>query len=137
MDQPHRAEYSRPPLSAPRTDLPNSPVALRLVRTGIWSVCFFIFYFVQQLAELLAPLLLIAGVLWKALPAVVGSLSHAAASADPQARDAIGSVASAIPSHIVIAGHDLTAGGLIWDGILLMALAAAGATLATVAGKNV
>lgn len=136
MDQPSNASYGRPPLSAQPSKGVGAMV-LRLLRTGIWATCYFIFYFVQQLAELLAPLLLIAGVLWKVLPSIIGSLTHAAAAADPQARDAISGVAAAIPSQLVVAGHELTAGSLIWDGILLMALAAAGATLATIAGKNV
>lgn len=136
MDHTPNANYSRPSLlSAAQGE--SSPLVLRLARTGIWSACYFVFYFLQQLAELFAPLLLIAGVLWKALPSVLGSLSHVAVAADPQARDAIGNVAAAIPQNIVVAGHDLTASGLIWDGILLMGLAAAGATLATIAGKNV
>lgn len=135
MDQRPNANFARPlAFSSRSTD--GSPLAFRLVRTGIWSACYFAFYFIQQLAELFAPLLLIAGVLWKVLPALVGALSHAAVAADPQAKDAITNVAAAIPQHILVAGHDLTAGGLIWDGILLMGLAAAGATLATLAGRN-
>lgn len=112
-------------------------MVMKLARTGLWSVCYFAFYFIQQLAELFAPLLLIAGVAWKALPALIGAVSHVSASADPQARDAIANVASAIPTQITIAGHTLTAGGMVWDGILMMGLAAAGATLATLAGRNI
>lgn len=127
----------RMPLSSQSSAASRSGASgFALVRTAIWSVCYFAFYFVQQIAELFAPLLLIAGVAWAALPALVGTLSKSAASADPQARDAIANVASAIPHHLAIAGHDLTASGLIWDGIMLMALAAAGATLATLAGRS-
>ncbi|MFT9207181.1 hypothetical protein [Acetobacter orientalis] len=136
MDQPSNASYGRAPLSSNKPKA-SDMILLSMLRTAIWAICYFVFYFVQQLAELLAPLLLIAGVLWKVLPAVIGSLTHAAAAADPQARDAISGVAAAIPSHLAVAGYDLTASSLIWDGILLMALAAAGATLATIAGKNV
>ncbi len=135
MDQPSNASYGRAPLSSNKPKA-SDMILLSMLRTTIWAICYFVFYFVQQLAELLAPLLLIARVLWKVLPAVIGSLTHAAA-ADPQARDAISGVAAAIPSHLAVAGYDLTASSLIWDGILLMALAAAGATLATIAGKNV
>ncbi|KXV62256.1 hypothetical protein AD949_12715 [Acetobacter orleanensis] len=114
----------------------STPIGLKLARAGVWSLCYFAFYFIQQLAELFAPLLLIAGVAWKALPVLIGAVSHVSASADPQARDAIANVAAAIPEQITLAGHTLTASGMIWDGILLMGLAAAGATLATLAGRN-
>lgn len=114
----------------------TTPVALRLLRTAVWAVCHFVFYFLQQLAELFAPLLLVAGAIWSALPALVGTLSRSAASADPQARDAIAAASAAIPSELTIAGHVLTAHGLIMDGVLLMALAAAAATLSVVCGRN-
>ncbi|OUI86952.1 MULTISPECIES: hypothetical protein [Acetobacter] len=113
----------------------SATFAMHVLRTGIWAVCYFIFYFVQQLAELLAPFLFIAGLVWKIIPIAVSSLNHATASLDQQAKDIISSATSAIPSHIDIAGHVLTPDGLIRDGIMLMLLAAAGATLATLAGK--
>lgn len=131
---PHQADTHRPLSFQSATQAPS--IGLKLARAGLWSVCYFAFYFIQQLAELFAPLLLIAGVAWKALPVLVGAVSHVSGSADPQARDAIANVASAIPDHLILAGHTLTPGGMIWDGILLMALAAAGATLATLAGRN-
>lgn len=132
---PNRAEAQRP-LSFLSNAQNTTPLGLKLARAGLWSICYFVFYFIQQLAELFAPLLLIAGVAWKALPVLIGAVSHVSASADPQARDAIANVASAIPEQLTMAGHTLTASGMIWDGILLMGLAAAGATLATLAGRN-
>ena len=136
MDQTPNSAGAHRPLSFSSATRGASPLGLKLARTGLWSVCYFVFYFVQQLAELFAPLLLIAGVAWKALPVLIGAVSHVSASADPQARDAIANVASAIPEQITMAGHTLTASGMIWDGVLLMGLAAAGATLATLAGRN-
>ena len=132
---PNRTDAHRPFSFVSDASGSSSP-ALRLARAGLWAVCYFFFYFIQQLAELFAPLLLIAGVAWKALPVLIGAVSHVSASADPQARDAIANVASAIPAQITVAGHTLTASGMVWDGILLMGLAAAGATLATLAGRN-
>ena len=130
----------RSPLSAPRPDSLSSGAwhlpAFRLVRTAIWMVCHFVFYFIQQVAELFAPLLLIGGVAWSALPALIATLSRTAASADPQARDVIANAAGVIPQQLVLAGHVLTPGGLIWYGVELMALAAAGATLAALAARN-
>lgn len=134
----------------PRTPIPASqhPIALssrptisahlglRLLRTAIGAACYFIFYFVQQMAELFAPLLLIAGAAWAALPALVKTLTRSTAAADPQAHDAIASVANAIPEQITLAGHELSASGLICDGLGLMAVAAAGATLAMLVGRR-
>ncbi|MFT8675165.1 MAG: hypothetical protein ABF990_00310 [Acetobacter sp.] len=130
----------RSPLSAPRPAALSSEAwhlsGLKLVRTAVWMVCHFVFYFIQQVAELFAPLLLIGGVAWSALPTLIATLSRSAASADPQARDAIASAAGAIPQQLVVAGHVLTASGLIWYGVELMALAAAGATLAALSARN-
>lgn len=107
-----------------------------LARLGIWSVLYFLFYLAQQIAELLAPLLLIAGVGWSVLPHVVSAVSSSAGNVDPQAHDVMSHVADAIPHQIMIGSHLLTPSGLIFDGILLMAVAALGATLSAVAARS-
>lgn len=107
-----------------------------LIRTGIWSLCYFIFYLAQQIAELLAPLLMILGLGWGILPHIVGAITTSAASADPQARDIIAHVADNIPSHLQIGSHLVSPSSLIFDGILLMAVAAAGATLSALSARN-
>ena len=107
-----------------------------LIRTGIWSICYFAFYFAQQVAELLAPLLLILGLGWYILPHIVNAITTSAASADPQAKDIMNHVAGTLPTHLQIGSHLLTPGSLMFDGFLLMGLAAIGATLSALAARN-
>jgi hypothetical protein len=115
---------------------PNLLLLLRAVRVALWSVAHFVFYFVQQLAELLAPLLLIAGVGWWALPKVIGAITSQATTADAQARDLLNTLPGNIPQAMELAGHHITPGILITDGLLLMALAAIGATLSALAARG-
>ncbi len=70
---------------------------LLLLRLGVWSVLHAVFYFLQQLAELLAPLLLVAGLGWWALPRVVGAVTSGTAGTDGQAHDVLASISGAIP----------------------------------------
>lgn len=107
-----------------------------LIRTCIWSICYFAFYFAQQVAELLAPLLLILGLGWYILPHIVNAITTSAASADPQAKDIMNHVAGTLPTHLQIGSHLLTPGSLMFDGFLLMGLAAIGATLSALAARN-
>ncbi|GBR02022.1 hypothetical protein [Acetobacter oeni] len=107
-----------------------------VIRLGIWSTLYFLFYLAQQIAELLAPLLLILGIGWAALPYIVGAVSSGASSVDAQARDVMSHMADAIPHQVVVGSHLLTPSGLIFDGILLMAVAALGATLSAIAARS-
>ena len=109
---------------------------LLLLRLGVWSVLHAVFYFLQQLAELLAPLLLVAGLGWWALPRVVGAVTSGTASTDSQAHDVLASISGAIPAGLHLAGHWITPGGLIVDGLLLMGFAAIGATLSALAARG-
>lgn len=136
MDTRTPIPASQQPLAMSSRQNTSASAGLRMLRTAIGAACYFVFYFVQQMAELFAPLLLIAGAAWAALPALVKTLTRTTASADPQAHDAIASVANTIPEQIVLAGHELTASGLICDGLGLMAVAAAGATLAMLVGRK-
>lgn len=136
MDTRTPIPASQQPIAMSSRKAVAAPAGLRLLQTAIGAVCYFVFYFIQQMAELFAPLLLIAGAAWAALPALVKTLTRTTASADPQAHDAIASVANAIPEQITLAGHELTASGLICDGLGLMAVAAAGATLAMLVGRK-
>ena len=116
---------------------PDRPrTLLVLLRLGLWSVLHFVFYFLQQLAELLAPLLLVVGIGWWALPRIVAAITVEAGSPDSQARDILNTISGTIPAGVRLAGHWITPGGLIVDGLLLMALAAVGATLSALAARS-
>ena len=112
------------------------PALLRLLRLGVWSLLHFAFYFLQQLAELLAPLLLVAGIGWWSLPKIVAAITVEAGNPDSQARDILNTISGTIPAGVRLAGHWITPGGLILDGLLLMAIAAIGATLSALAARS-
>jgi hypothetical protein len=109
---------------------------LRAVRLAFWSVAHFAFYFLQQLAELMAPLLLALGLGWWALPKLVDAITTHEANADQQARDILDTVSGMIPQGLNLAGHWITPSSLIIDGLLLMAVAAIGSTIAALAARE-
>ena len=119
-----------------RSQSESSLTTSSMIRMGVWSVCYFAFYLAQQIAELMAPLLLILGLGWYILPHIVNAITTSAASADPQARDVMNHVAGTLPTHLQIGSQLITPGSLIFDGILLMAVAAIGATLSAIAARN-
>ena len=120
----------------PRAEGPSRFHIARIARVGICAVVCGVFYFVQQVTELLAPLVLILGVGWSARPHIGGAIGTSAAAADPQTRDIVTHVAGTIPHQIVIGSHIVTAASLVTDGLLMMAAAALCATLAAVAARE-
>ena len=126
-------DWERPPASwAQPVQLHGPGVVGRTLRVLVWSVVHFCASLAQQLAELLAPLLLIAGVGWYVLPRVIGLIQ----TDDVQVRDIVAGLQSHVPSQLVLAGHTLTATGLIVDGIVLMVIAAALSTATTLIGNE-
>ena len=105
---------------------------LRITRVALWSIVHFCAALAQQLAELMAPLLLIVGIGWYVLPKVIGLVQ----TDDAQVRDILNGLESHVPSAVVMAGHRLSASGLIFDGIVLMVIAAALSTATTVIGNE-
>lgn len=110
--------------------------AVRMILTILWAVCHFIFYFLQQLAEIFAPLLLIIGIVWKILPSLVHAAVNMVDAADPQIRDMVGRGTELIPSSLTVAGHTISASSLIFDGILLIALTSICATITAFLGRR-
>lgn len=126
--EPWTARTRQEPGQAPR-----GPVML--LRLGVWSVLHFVFYFLQQIAELLAPLLLVAGIGWWALPRIVAAVT-AGAGSDAQAHDLLNTISGTIPASLHLGHHVFTPYGLMVDGLLLMAVAAIGATLSAIAARG-
>ncbi|NIE81279.1 hypothetical protein [Asaia sp. As-1742] len=114
----------------------SSGSGLAILRTAFWAVCYFAFYFAQQVAEVLAPLCLVLGIGWMALPKALSAITTGTASTDPQAQDVMNHVVGSIPDHLAIGSHVMTASGLVFDGFMLMAIAALGATVSAVAARN-
>ena len=95
-------------------------VAGRAARITLWGVVHFAFVLAQQLAELLAPLLLVLGIGWYALPRAVALIQ----TNDGQMRDILNGLVDRVPTELTVAGHSFTPTGLIVDGVLLMVIAA-------------
>ncbi len=106
------------------------------LRLGLWGMTHFLFYFLQQISELLAPLFLVAGIGWWSLPRIVGAVTTQAGNGDSQARDILNTISGTIPAGMRLAGYWVTPAGLIALGLLMMAAAAIGATLSALAARG-
>jgi len=119
----------------PLAGRPIIGAVLRAIRLVLWSLVHFTFYFIQQVAELVAPLLLAVGIGWWALPHIVDAITTHAQTADQQARDILNTISGTIPHGLMLAGHWITPASLIVYGLLLMAAAALSATLSALAAR--
>ncbi len=109
----------------------------KFILTIFWLICHFVFYFIQQLAEILAPLLLVTGILWKILPIATESLIKIISSTDLQTGNILKHNNDFIPYSIMVAGHSLSAGKLIIDSLLLLILTSLCATLTAYLGRKI
>lgn len=98
---------------------PGMVAALRLIKLVVRGVVFFAFSFIEIIAEVLAPILLLCGIVWSVLPNILSM-----APADGQARDMINTVVQAIPQELHVGRTIITPSALILDGLLLIALVA-------------
>lgn len=94
-------------------------VFARGLRTAAWGLLHWAVGFAGQLLEVAAPLVLVCGLGWWAVPRVVGLVPM-----DAQAQTAVDDVLARMPQTLHVAGMWLSPVGLIVDGLLLMALAA-------------
>lgn len=122
--------------STSRADPAPRSVISRSGTVVFWALCHFVGSFVQQIAEIFAPLCLVVGIGWAALPHVLSLLTTKEIATDPQARDVVNTMVTLFPNHLAIGQHLLTPIGLIINGLLLLALAALGSTIMTVAARK-
>ncbi|MFT8246571.1 hypothetical protein [Roseomonas sp. BN140053] len=117
------------PATSPALRRPHRLGALALggLRIGFWGVVQFALTLAEMVAEVLAPLLLVAGFGWWAALNVLGSLSQA-----PEFQ----AVLAELPHRLRFGDHWLTPAGLIWNGVALMAVVAACRTLNTIIVKE-
>ena len=94
-------------------------VFARGLRTAAWGLLHWAVGFAGQLLEVTAPLVLVCGLGWWAVPRVVRLVPM-----DAQAQTAVDDVLARMPETLHVAGMWLSPVGLIVDGLLLMALAA-------------
>jgi hypothetical protein len=90
----------------------------------VWAVINAAILFAEQLAELLAPLLLLAGAVWWAIPRGLDALKL-----DGPANDILQQVRAHVPSEIFVSGSYYSAHTLISDGLWCIAVVAICRTL--------
>jgi len=95
-------------------------VALKALGVAFWGLVSFGLTFVELLAEIAAPLVLMLGALWWAALQVIAALP-VPAEMQP--------MVAAVPTRLVAAGYVLTPGGMIVQGLWLVAVVAACRTL--------
>jgi len=98
----------------------------RMACIGIWAVLNAGLLFAEQLAEIAAPLLLLGGAVWWAIPRGL-----AAITLEGQANDMLQMVRARFPYEIVLNGDVISASTLIDYGILCVVVVAICRTLAT------
>ena len=109
--------------ATPSRRLPGSWL-VRAVGVVVWAIINAAILFAEQLAELLAPLLLLAGFAWWAVPRVLGSVKL-----DGPAGDMLEQVRSHVPMELFLDGDYYTPHGLIYDGLWCIAVVAICRTL--------
>ena len=101
-------------------------------RVGVWGIVHFAAALMQQVAELFAPFALVVGIGWYALPRVLGLIENG----DGQMHDVLSGLADHVPQSVDIGGHVLTPAGLVFDGFMVMALAALLSTVSAVLARE-
>ena len=99
----------------------------RTLRILVCGVATFALTFIEQVAEILAPLFLIAGIAWWVLVNLTANLHL-----DPMLQ----SVVTQLPHSLSLGGHYLTPEGLIRNGVLLVAVVAVCRTLNGIIAKE-
>ena len=107
----------------------TAPTALmrtleRFVRVAVWSIINAALVFAEHLAEMLAPLLLLAGGVWWLIPRALDAITL-----DGQAEDVLDLVRAHVPHELTLDGTTYTAGTLITDALWLVAVVAICRTL--------
>jgi hypothetical protein len=101
----------------------------RGARIAFWAILQFAVSFAEQVAEVLAPLLFVAGLGWAAVLRVAAGLSF-------DSYPALQGMVVKLPNALTVGDWWLTPGGLIEDGLLLMALVAACRTATAIIAKE-
>ena len=100
------------------------PPAGRLARVAVWSVINVALLFAEHVAEFLAPLCLLAGGLWWAIPRILSVITL-----EGPAADLLQIVRTRVPYGLYLDGSYYSAHVLIVDGLWLFAVVAVARTL--------
>ncbi len=128
-----RTSYDQQELDDWREALNHPAIAatLRIVRLVLRGLVIFVFSFIEIVAELLAPIVLILGIGWSLLPGILSL-----AGPEGQAHDMVATVVQAIPRDIHVGRMVLTPSSLIMDGLLLIAVVALCRTIETIIASD-
>ncbi len=99
---------------------------VRLLSVTVWAVINAALLFAEQLAELLAPLLLLAAAVWWAIPRGLEALKL-----DGQANDILQQVRAHVPLEIGVDGTYYTYHSLVYYGLMCIAVVAICRTLSS------
>ncbi len=113
-----------------RREVPG--VFARGLRTAAWGVTHWALGFVGQVLEVVAPLTLVCGLGWWALPRLATLVPL-----DPQARAVADDALAHVPQTLHLAGMSLSPMGMIVDGLMLMALAALLHTMSAIVAAEI
>ncbi len=111
---------------------PATVTALRISKRVVQGLVMFAVGFVEIVAEVLAPIVLISGIAWSFLPGLLSGVGP-----EGPARDAINSVVQAVPREIHFGHSVITPGSLIFDGIMLIALVALCRTILAIVNREI
>lgn len=100
------------------------PFMGRLARIGVWSILNVGLLFAETVSEFLAPICLLAGGLWWALPRILNAITL-----EGQAAELMTIVRSRVPHDIYLDGSYYSAGSLISYGLWLFGVVALCRTL--------
>ncbi|WP_158746418.1 hypothetical protein [Acidisphaera sp. L21] len=91
----------------------------RYARLAVWSVLNAALVFGEQIGELLAPLFILAGIIWWAVPKALEAITL-----EGPAADLLQNVRNHVPHDVYLSGSYYSASSLISDGLWLIALVA-------------
>ena len=110
--------------------LPVLPLIGKFVSLVAWAAINVGLLFAEQLAELLAPVLLLAGAAWWAIPRGLDALKL-----EGPANDILLQVRGHVPLDAMVAGHELSASVLLNDGLLCIGVVAICRTLSNLLSR--
>ncbi len=111
---------------------PATVTALRFSKLVVQGVIIFAVGFVEIVAEVLAPIVLISGIAWSFVPGLLAGVGP-----EGPARDAINTVVQSVPKEIHLGHSVITPGSLILDGVMLIALVALCRTILAIINREV
>ena len=96
----------------------------------VWIVTNIVLLFAEQVAELLAPILVLAGIIWWGLPRIFEVITL-----DGPSSELLYQICQRVPSEVLVRGNVYRAESLIIGGLCCLVLVATSRTLTTMWAK--